>query len=137
MSKNHSSSLIFTIVSTILLSVAASATAQIPPVANPNRDRIPQPQLLPSPLPTKPPVLTPPETTPNPTPGSNVKIAVTKVEVTGSTVFKPEELAKLTQGIEGKSVKLKDLQALADSITALYLDRGYITSRAVLGEQAI
>ena len=134
---NNPSFLLSTIVTSILLSITAPAIAQIPPVPNPNRDRIPQPQPLPSPLPTKPPVLTPPETTPNPTPGSDVEIAVTKVEVTGSTVFKPEELAKLTQGVEGKSVKLKDLQAVADSITALYLDRGYITSRAVLGEQSI
>jgi hemolysin activation/secretion protein len=134
---NNPSFLLSTIVTSILLSITAPAIAQIPPVPNPNRDRIPQPQPLPSPLPTKPPVLTPPETTPNPTPGSDVEIAITKVEVTGSTVFKPEELAKLTQGVEGKSVKLKDLQAVADSITALYLDRGYITSRAVLREQSI
>ncbi len=134
---NNPSFLLSTIVTSILLSITAPAIAQIPPVPNPNRDRIPQPQPIPSPLPTKPPVLTPPQTTPNPTPGSDIKIAVTKVEVTGSTVFKPEELAKLTQGVEGKSVKLKDLQAVADSITALYLDRGYITSRAVLGEQSI
>lgn len=134
---NNPSFLLSTIVTSILLSITAPTIAQIPPVPNPNRDRIPQPQPIPSPLPTKPPVLTPPQTTPNPTPGSDIKIAVTKVEVTGSTVFKPEELAKLTQGVEGKSVKLKDLQAVADSITALYLDRGYITSRAVLGEQSI
>ncbi len=141
MSKN-SSFLLSSIVTSILLSAASPTVAQvqptqIPPVSNPNRDRVPQPQPIPSPLPSKPPVLTPPPTSTPDSPGSNVEIAVTKVEVTGSTVFKPEELAKLTQGVEGKSVKLKDLQAVADSITALYLDRGYITSRAVLGEQAI
>ncbi len=134
---HYPSLFIRTLLASLLLSIAAPVTAQIPPVANPNRDRIPQPQPIPSPLPTKPPVLTPP-TTPTPeAPGSDVEIAVKKVEVTGSTVFKPEELAKLTQSVEGKSVKLKDLQAIADSITALYLERGYITSRAVLGEQAI
>ncbi len=137
-----SSFIIQTLVVSVLLGLTTPAKAQvqptqIPPVANPNRDRIPQPQPIPSPLPSKPPVLTPPPLTTPTTPGSDVEIAVTRVEVTGSTVFKPEELAKLTQGVEGKSVKLKDLQAVADSITALYLDRGYITSRAVLGEQAI
>ena len=145
----HSSLLLSTIVTSIFLSVAAPALAkpsgmeiaqvptQIAPVANPNLDRIPQPLPLPSPLPPKTPVLTPPTTLPPTTPDSNIDISVTRVEVSGSTVFKPEELAKLTQRIEGKSVKLRDLQAVADQITALYLDRGYITSRAILGEQAI
>lgn len=138
----HSSFLIRTIFASLFFSISAPAIAQvqptqIPPVSNPNRDRIPQPQPIPSPLPTEPPVLTPPNPNPNPAPGSEIDIAVTKVEVSGSTAFKPEELAKITQSVEGKSVKLKDLQAVADRITALYLDRGYITSRAVLGEQAI
>lgn len=143
MSKN--SFLLSTIVTSIFLSVAAPTLAkptgveiaQVPPVANPNLDRIPQPLPLPSPLPPKAPVLTPPTTIPPTTPDSNIDIPVTRVEVMGSTVFKPEELAKLTQSVEGKSVKLKDLQAVADRITALYLDRGYITSRAVLAEQSI
>ena len=143
MSKN--SFLLSTIVTSILLSVAAPALSQVPPVANPNLvgeasrngNRIPQPLPLPSPLPPKAPVLTPPTNPPPTTPDSNIDIPVTRVEVTGSTVFKPEELAKLTQSVEGKSVKLKDLQAVADRITALYLDRGYITSRAVLAEQSI
>ncbi len=140
---HYSSLAIRSILATLLLSIATSATAQvqptqIPPVANPNLDRIPQPQPIPSPLPTaKPPVLTPPTANPNPTPGSDVSIEVKKVEVSGSTVFKPEELAKITQTVEGKSVQLKDLQAVADRITTLYLDRGYITTRAVLGEQSI
>ena len=134
----HSSSLIVSsIVTGIIISITIPATAQIQLVPNPNRDRIPQPQPIPSPLPTTPPVLTPTTPAPSPSEGSGITIDVKKIEITGSTVFKSEDFTKLVQGIEGKSVKLQDLQTLTNAITALYLDRGYITSRAVLGEQAI
>ena len=125
------------IVTSIILSIAIPATAQVQLVPNPNRDRIPQPQPNPSPLPSTPPVLTPTTPVPTPSEGSGITIEVKKIEITGSTVFKAEDFTKLIQGIEGKSVKLQDLQTLTNAITALYLDRGYITSRAVLGEQAI
>lgn len=68
---------------------------------------------------------------------SFTKILVRNIEVTGSTVLKPTELQKMTQSVEGQSVTLEQLRTVADSITQLYLDRGYITSRAVLVEQAI
>ena len=142
MSIYSSSFIASSILASLLLSIASPAKAQvqptqITPVPNPNRDRIPQPQPNPQPLPSTPPVLTPPTVPATPTEGSGISIEVKKIEITGSTVFKPEDFAKLTQGIEGKSVKLQDLQTLTNAITALYLDRGYITSRAVLGEQAI
>lgn len=102
-----------------------------------NRDRLTQPQTLPSPLPSSKPTIAPP-TTPSPQPQfSTTPIAVRKIQVTGSTVLTPAELANLTQPLENKSVTLQELQALADRITQLYLDRGYITSRAVISEQKI
>ena len=139
----YSSSLtVSSLLASILLSIAPPALAQLPstqltPVPNPNRDRIPQPQPNLSPLPKTPPVLAPVTPAPIPSEGSDITIDVKTVEITGSTIFKSEDLAKLTQTVEGKSVKLQDLQTLTNNITALYLDRGYITSRAVLGEQAI
>jgi hemolysin activation/secretion protein len=139
----HSSSFIASsILISLILSIAIPVNAQvqptqITPVPNPNLDRIPQPQPIPEPIPSTPPVLTPPTPLPTPTEGSGVAIEVKKIEITGSTVFKSEDFAKLTKDIEGKSVKLQDLQTLTNAITALYLDRGYITSRAVLGEQTI
>lgn len=41
------------------------------------------------------------------------------------------------QPFEGRSLTLEDLRQVADSITQLYLDAGYITSRAVLVDQTI
>jgi hemolysin activation/secretion protein len=64
-------------------------------------------------------------------------IPVRKIEVTGSTVFKPEAFQPITRSVEGRSVTLEELQATAEAITQLYLNRGYITSRAVLVDQTI
>jgi hemolysin activation/secretion protein len=41
------------------------------------------------------------------------------------------------QPAEGKSLTLEQLREVADKITQLYLDQGYITSRAILVDQAI
>lgn len=68
---------------------------------------------------------------------STIAISIRKVEVTGNTVLKPAELQKITRPIEGQSVTLEQIRTVVDSITQLYLNRGYITSRAVLVNQAI
>jgi hemolysin activation/secretion protein len=130
-------------ISTILLStVGHLTTSNAAPPASPtlhaqNPNRLSQPQPLPKPLPNQPTQI-PTPTTPRPTPdNSSAPIAVRKITVTGSTIFTPAELAEFTQPLEGKSVQLKDLQLVADRITQRYLDRGYITSRAVISEQQI
>jgi hemolysin activation/secretion protein len=62
---------------------------------------------------------------------------VSRIEVKGSTLFQPEAFAAIVQPLEGRTVTLEDLQKAADAITQLYLNQGYITSRAVLTEQII
>lgn len=113
-------------------------TAQTSPSRNPD-DRFPQPIPSPQPLPPQetPPVLptpSPPETEPTP---SSVSISVSKIAVSGSTILRPEEIAKLTKPLEGREVTLAELRGVADAITQLYLNRGYISSRAVLADQEI
>lgn len=70
-------------------------------------------------------------------PSVEVTFPVRKIEVIGSTVFQPAEIEKITGAIAGKTVTLDELRKVTDAITQLYLSRGYITSRAVLVEQAI
>ncbi|MFM7362959.1 MAG: ShlB/FhaC/HecB family hemolysin secretion/activation protein [Cuspidothrix sp.] len=65
------------------------------------------------------------------------KFQVNKVEVVGSTIFNQEQLNTLTKEVEGRSVSVKELTKVADAITQLYLDRGYLTSRAILVDQTI
>lgn len=116
----------------------ASQLAQQSP--DPNSDRFLQP--LPEPLPPVSPV-DPPEVEPAPVPAqpspspSDTLIPVRQIEVVGSTVFTPSDFAPLVEPLEGQSVSLDALQDLSDAITQLYLDAGYITSRAILIEQQV
>lgn len=114
------------------------ASAQAPnPEGSRNQERFPQPQPTPTPLtPESPPLQTnpTPETTPAPTSGS---IQVEKIQVTGSSIFDAATLNSVTKSVEGRTVTLEELTSVADRITQLYLNRGYITSRAVLGNQKI
>ncbi|MGL4375231.1 MAG: ShlB/FhaC/HecB family hemolysin secretion/activation protein, partial [Microcoleaceae cyanobacterium] len=121
------------------------STPLLNPQSDPNGDRFLQPTPQPTPqLPQKePPPLTP-TPTPNPTPTPSpspefpsTPIPIQKIEVLGSTILKPEEIEKLTRPFEGRSVTLQELRELAEKITEIYLERGYITSRAILPPQTM
>ncbi|MGL5064994.1 MAG: ShlB/FhaC/HecB family hemolysin secretion/activation protein, partial [Microcoleus sp.] len=110
--------------------------AQLGP--DPNRERFPQPAPQPSPEPPQgPPTVQPqrPSTVPQPLPAT--PFLVQKIQVTGSTILIQEELNALIKPIEGRSATLEELRQVADKITEIYLNRGYITSRAVLPPQTI
>ncbi len=107
---------------------------------DPNRDRLIQPTPVPSAPEQIQPVLPPttPPTVPQPTPDqASPTIAVTKIEVTGSTILGPQDLKPITQPLEGQTVTLEKLRQVADAITQLYLNRGYLTSRAILVDQTV
>jgi hemolysin activation/secretion protein len=125
----------FLLVWVLLLAAAPVAMAQST-LPNPNPDRFPQPIPTPTPLPTPEPGLSTPTPSPAPAP-TPVTIPVSKVVVTGSTALKQSELEGVTRSLEGRSVTLEELRSAADAITQLYLNRGLITSRAVLVDQAI
>lgn len=115
----------------------AAQTPPVPPIVQPNLDRFPQPIPPTVPLPTKPPELKPtPPVEPSLAP-STVIIPVQKINVVGATQISPGDLKKITQVVEGKSVTLTELQGVANAITQLYLDRGFITSRAIVTQQSI
>ena len=108
-----------------------------------NRDRFLQPR--PEPLPqeleeTEPIMPTPTESQtipPSEVEDSNIVIPVNKIKVIGSTIFSPEELKSITEPLEGRSVTLEELQEAAKTITRLYLEKGYITSRAIVPKQEV
>lgn len=64
-------------------------------------------------------------------------VVVDQFEVIGSTVFSPEELAAVTSEFQGKSLSFRELLAVAEAITQLYIEAGYITSGAFLPEQKL
>ncbi|MDZ7957636.1 MAG: ShlB/FhaC/HecB family hemolysin secretion/activation protein [Aulosira sp. DedQUE10] len=118
--------------------IAQTAPVQVLPKPNPNLDRFPQSPPQPQPLPAneQQPIPTPSPATSTPADPA-INIVVRKIEVIGSTILNPEEIAAITKPLEGRSVTLAELQGAVDSISELYLNRGYITSRAILTEQTI
>ena len=108
------------------------------PRPDPNRDRF----LQPLPQPTKP--ETPKEKElERPTPllplpkDPDQQITVLKVLVSGSTILTPQEINTLVEPLEGRLVTVLKLRQISDKITEIYLDRGYVTSRAILPSQNI
>ncbi len=64
-------------------------------------------------------------------PKNNSSFFVEKICILRNTVLSSSEIAFITQSVEGRKVTLEQLGEVADKITQLYLDKGYITSRAV------
>ncbi|NER21244.1 MAG: ShlB/FhaC/HecB family hemolysin secretion/activation protein [Symploca sp. SIO1C2] len=124
---------------------STSSIAQGPPIPseilqpNPNEDRFPQPAPTPEPIPdseeTTP--VRPPSPPPESTDTNSQTVPVKKIEVTESSIFTPEELNAIVQPFEGRSLTLQQLKEVADQITQLYLEKGFITSRAILVDQPI
>lgn len=65
------------------------------------------------------------------------RIAVTNIRVTGATRIPEEKLRALVAEAEGTTVSLAELQALAQRITRLYREHGYLLSRAYIPAQEI
>ncbi len=108
------------------------------PRPEPNRDRF----LQPLPQPTKPETPKkqelqkpqPPQPLPN---EPTQQIPVQTILILGTTILTPEEINTLVGPLEGRLVTLLELRQVADKITEIYLERGYITSRAFLPPQTI
>jgi len=92
----------------------------------------PRPLPLPSlPSPAPPPLNLPPLPTPAPDleaiPGT---IHVQKFRFAGNTVISTQDLERVVAPYTGKELSFDDLLKARDAVTNLYIERGYITSRA-------
>jgi len=100
-----------------------------------------EPEETLEPLPETPPVLPtePAETPPPPSsmPTAGEKVPISDIQVIGSSIFDEADFAPILQPYEGQDLGLRELRQAADDITQLYLESGYITSRAILSEQTI
>ncbi|MGB7086550.1 MAG: ShlB/FhaC/HecB family hemolysin secretion/activation protein [Phormidesmis sp.] len=67
----------------------------------------------------------------------DTQMDVADIQITGSSVFEERDFAPILSAYEGRQLGLQALQQVATEITQLYLESGYITSRAVLSEQMI
>ena len=117
---------------------AGTIISQVPAVPPP-ADSFPEP--LPDPTPTPDPVLpdtpdTPSQPTPPNTDGGPT-VTVQGFDVSGSTVFDASDFEAVLSPLIGQILGIDGLRQAADSITQLYLNEGYITSRAILPNQPI
>jgi hemolysin activation/secretion protein len=132
-----------------LLSLLASFTAfnniralaqtvpPLPPETDPSR--IQQQLQLPVSLPPQQQKITvprPKESTPPPG-AEQQKFRLNSLQVEGSTVYSPERLQKLEAEFLGRDISLSDLYQIANRITQLYRQDGYVLSQAVVPEQTI
>jgi hemolysin activation/secretion protein len=65
------------------------------------------------------------------------KIQVTKIQVTGSTLIPATDIAQIVAPYENRSLTLAELRPVTEQLTQYYLDRGYLTSRAILIDQTL
>jgi hemolysin activation/secretion protein len=104
-------------------------------------DRFLRPVPLPQPVTPEeqtPVIPTPPDAaSPAPPDDTSTRVLVQRIQVIDSTVFNDSDFASIVRPAEGQSLTLEELRSIADQITQLYLDRGYITSRAVLVDQVV
>jgi len=108
--------------------------------SQPDRDRFLQPSPTPQPtFPGERPVEVIPPEEPPPTPSveEQQEFEVQTIEVVGSTILSDEEISAITEPFEGQFLTLSDLSQVANNITGQYLEKGYITSRAVIEPQRI
>ena len=76
---------------------------------------------------------TPEEATPGAPEGP--KILIKDINVIGVTLFTDNKIKDITNQYKNKELTLKEIQKIADLITDLYRQKGYITSRAYIAPQ--
>jgi len=130
-----------------LVTVPVRSLAQLAPVLPPTDTKPPSQQPLPlpeQPTPTPlPPLneLLPPSTPDTGALDSSESLVVDRYEVVGSSVFSPAELEVVTKPfttpVLKRPVTFVDILQARSAVTKLYVDRGYVTSGAVVRPQPL
>jgi hemolysin activation/secretion protein len=129
------------------LACATVAQAQLPPVRPPSigdptgRSGEPPPLFEEQPRPVPAPgELLPPLPPPRPREPAllpQLRVLAREIRVLGSTVFTPEQLGAVTAPYTNREVTAEVLEALRMALTRLYVDRGYVSSGAILPDQTV
>ncbi len=90
----------------------------------------------PSPSPVLPIVPLPPEGEVQTQPGT-VRVFVRDVHVVGNTVFSDAEIAEVTALFKNRTLMTEDLERLRLTLTLLYINKGYLTSGAIIPDQDV
>lgn len=89
-----------------------------------------------APLPTLPIVPIPPAGD-GKSPLGQIRVFASYIHVIGNTVFTDEELAEVTAPYKNRVLTTEDLERLRLALTLLYVNRGYITSGAIIPDQDV
>lgn len=125
------------------LLAAETLLGQLPPVTDPTGrfgqpPAITQEEVPPPPPGPQPEVLPPVAPIPQDQLGlPPLRVAAKEIRVVGSTVFTPEELAEVVSPYVNRELTTENLEELRRALTLLYVDKGYITSGAVLPDQPV
>jgi len=113
--------------------------ATLPPVIDPTgRSGSPPPLQKEQPLPPLvPPLQVPPPSFERPERGPALRVFLKSIRVAGSTVFTEDELAKVTEPYLNREITTDDLESLRLALTLLYINRGYVTSGAIVPDQKV
>jgi hemolysin activation/secretion protein len=68
---------------------------------------------------------------------AGLRVFVKEFRVTGSSVFAPDELAALTAPYANREIGSEELLQVRDAITRHYVDRGYLSSGALIPDQDV
>ena len=90
----------------------------------------------PPPSPVLPIVPLPPETGVPAQPGT-VRVFVRDVHVIGSTAFSDAEIAEVTAPFKNRTLLTEDLERLRLALTLLYINKGYLSSGAIIPDQDV
>jgi hemolysin activation/secretion protein len=124
------------------VTVTAQVTPPLPPLFDPTgrsgkppaplKDEFQAPDM-PPPSPVLPDIA-PPSSMPPQRLGS-IRVFVHDIHVTGSTVFSEAELADVVAPYRNRELTTEDLERVRLALTLLYVNRGYLTSGAVIPDQ--
>jgi hemolysin activation/secretion protein len=65
------------------------------------------------------------------------RVRIEAIETRGNTVLPPNALEAIESRYAGRELDLADLEALRDELTLAYVERGYVTSGAVIPSQSV
>ncbi|MGM5012733.1 ShlB/FhaC/HecB family hemolysin secretion/activation protein [Rhizobium sp. 969_B3_N1_2] len=70
-------------------------------------------------------------------PGNGACFDITRVEIDGASLLSAQEIGKVTAPYGNRCVGLAEINAVLRDVTHLYIDHGYVTSRAYVPQQDI
>ncbi len=66
-----------------------------------------------------------------------LRVEIREVRIRGNTVVPTEVLNEVTEPFTGRALSFADIEAMRDQLTLAYIQRGYVTSGAIIPDQKI